>query len=223
VGRLAVILGSSAVGSGGEGIAAACEGHGALVMQRHGAKGYRLPHSIDHVANLRSLIAAGCDQALAIGSVGSLKPELEVGSIVCPDDFIALQLLLTSFEDARGHAMPGFDAGWRSEVLSAWESTEAGPLADGGVYWQTTGPRFETPAEIRLIAAHADLVGMTLAAECIAAGELGLRYAAVCMVDNMANGVGARPLSPEELERDRAANAARLRDALDTVLPALAA
>lgn len=63
---------------------------------------------------------------------------------------------------------------------------------------------------------------MTLAAECVVAGELGLRHAAVCMVDNMANGIGARPLSPEKLERDRAANAARLRDALDAVLPSLA-
>ncbi len=92
---------------------------------------------------------------------------------------------------------------------------------DGGVYWQANGPRFETPAEIRLIAAHADLVGMTLAAECVVAGELGLRYAAVCMVDNLANGIGPRPLSPKELERDREANAARLRDALAAVLPAL--
>lgn len=129
---------------------------------------------------------------------------------------------MTIFDDARGHAMPGFDPGWRAEVLAAWEASGAGQLRDGGVYWQTNGPRFETPAEIRLIAAHADLVGMTLASECVVAGELGLRYAAVCMVDNMANGIGARPLSPAELERDREANAARLREALDAALPTLA-
>ncbi|HXV04708.1 MAG TPA: hypothetical protein VFP23_02250, partial [Solirubrobacterales bacterium] len=80
----------------------------------------------------------------------------------------------------------------------------------------------ETPAEIRLIAAHADLVGMTLASECVVAGELGLPYAAVCMVDNLANGIGARPLSAVELERDRAANAARLRAAFAALLPELA-
>ena len=221
MGRLAVILGSSAVGPGGGEVAAACERHGALVLQRHGADCYRLPHLIDHAANLRSLVEGGCDRVLAVGSVGSLQAEIGVGSLVCPDDFIALQLLVTTFDDARGHAMPGFDREWRAEVQAAWEARGAGPLRDGGVYWQTSGPRFETPAEIRLIAAHADLIGMTLAAECVVAGELGLRYAAVCMVDNMANGVGARPLSPDELERDRAVNAARLRDALDAALPAL--
>ncbi len=223
MGRLAVILGSSAVGPGGGAIAAAAEAHGAVVLQRHGGAGgdYRLPHLIDHAANLRSLLEAGCDRALAVCSVGSLKPEIGVGSIVCPDDFIALQVTITTFADARGHAMSGFDGDWRQALLAAWDGSGAGPLRDGGVYWQTSGPRFETRAEIGLIAAHADLVGMTLASECIVAGELGLPYAAICIVDNLANGVAARPLAPEELERDREANAARLRDALDAVLPEL--
>jgi purine nucleoside phosphorylase len=197
------------------------ERHGAVVLQRHGAAGYRLPHLIDHAANLRSLLEAGCDRALAVGSVGSLKAELGVGSLLCPHDFIALQVTVTTFDDARGHAMPGFDPAWRGELLAAWEASGAPPLRDGGVYWQANGPRFETPAEIALMAPHADLVGMTLASECIVAGELGLPHAAVCMVDNLANGVGARPLAPTELERDREANATRLRDALDAVLPEL--
>jgi 5'-methylthioinosine phosphorylase len=223
VGRLAVILGSSAVGPGGGGIAAAAEAHGAVVLQRHAAPdgGYRLPHLIDHAANLRSLLEAGCDRALAVCSVGSLKPEIGVGEIVCPDDFIALQATITTFDDPRGHATAGFDGEWRAALTGAWGESGAGPLRDGGVYWQTSGPRFETPAEIRLIAAHADLVGMTLASECVVAGELGLPYAAICMVDNLANGVASRPLSPVELERDRERNAARLRDALVALLPAL--
>jgi 5'-methylthioadenosine phosphorylase len=107
-------------------------------------------------------------------------------------------------------------------VLSAWREADAPELRDGGVYWQAIGPRFETPAEIRLIAAHADLVGMTVASECIVAAELGLAYAAVCIVDNLANGVGAGELSVGEMERHRAANVAMLRDALDAVLPRLA-
>jgi 5'-methylthioadenosine phosphorylase len=223
MGRIAVILGSGAAGPGGSEIEAAAEAHGAVVLQRHGAEEYRLPHLIDHAANLRSLAESGCDRLLAVGSVGSLKAELGVGSLVCPDDFIALQVSLTTFGDARGHAPPGFDGGWRNEILAAWRKGDAGSLRDGGIYWQTIGPRFETPAEIRLLAAHADLVGMTLASECIVAGELDLPYAAVCVVDNLANGIGPQPLSTGELERARRLNAERLRDALDAVLPELAA
>ena len=221
MGRLAVILGSGAAGPGGAEVAATAERH-AVVLQRHGTAGaYVLPHRIDHPANLHLLAAAGCDRVLAICSVGSLDAELGVGSFVCPGDFIALQVTVTTFDDSRGHAMPGFDPAWRAEILAAWETSGAGPLRDGGVYWQTNGPRFETPAEIGLIAAHADLVGMTLASECIVAGELGLRYAAVCVVDNLANGIEAQPLSPAELERHREANAVRLRDDLAAVLPGL--
>lgn len=222
MGRLGVILGSGTAGPGGERIAGAVERSGAVVLQRHGAgDAYVLPHRIDHAANLRSLLDAGCDRVLAICSVGSLDAGLGVGSFVCPHDFIALQIAVTTLDDPRGHAMPGFDPAWRGEVLAAWDTSDAGPLRDGGVYWQANGPRFETPAEIGLIAAHADVVGMTMASECIVAGELGLPYAAVCVVDNLANGVAARPLSPTELERDREVNASRLREALDAVLPGL--
>ena len=52
---------------------------------------------------------------------------------------------------------------------------------------------------------------MTIASECILAGELGIPYAAVCVVDNLANGVAAEPLSVEEFEAGKAAN----RDAAD--------
>lgn len=223
MGRLGVILGSSAAGPGGAEIVAAVERHDVLALQRHGSDGYRLPHLIDHAANLRALATAGCDRALSICSVGSLDPVLGVGSLVCPHDFIALGTTITSFDDARGHMTVGFDPGWRRRVIESWPSERApGPLRDGGVYWQTNGPRFETPAEIRLIARHAQLVGMTMASECILAAELGLPYAALCMVDNLANGIGAEPLSPAELERDRETNAVRLREAVDALLPELA-
>lgn len=222
MGRLAVILGSSATGPGGGGVAAAAERHEAVVLQRHGtAEAYLLPHRIDHAANLRSLAADGCDRVLAICSVGSLRAGLPVGSFVCPHDFIALQTTVTTFDDSRGHATPGFDPAWREQVLATWRESGAGDLRDRGVYWQTNGPRFETPAEIRLIAAHADLVGMTLASECIVAGELGLHYAAVCVVDNLGNGIAAEPLSPAEVERHRETNATQLCEALDAVLPKL--
>lgn len=224
MGRLAVILGSSALGPGGEEIAAAAAEHGAAIVQRHGGPGepYVLPHRIDHAANLRAVAEQGCDRVLAIASVGSLRPEIGVGSLVCPDDFIALHLDLSAFEDERAHRAPGFDARWRGEVIEAWKAGGQ-EVRDGGVYWQTIGPRFETPAEVRMIAAYADVVGMTIAAECVVAGELGLDYAAVCVVDNLGNGLGEETLGLEQIEADRAANATRVRDGLAAVLPRLGA
>ena len=222
MGRLAVVLGSSALGPGGEAIAAAGAEHGAAIVQRHDDGAYVLPHEVDHEANLRALVEQGCDRVLAIGSVGSLGAELPVGALLCPDDFIALHLGLTTFPDERAHRAPRFDPVWREEVIAAWGASGR-ELRDGGVYWQAIGPRFETPAEIRLMAAHADVVGMTIASECIVAAELGLAYAAVCVVDNLANGVGPGPLEIIELEAARAANALQLHDGLAAVLPQLGA
>jgi 5'-methylthioadenosine phosphorylase len=224
MGRLAVILGSNALGPGGEEIAAAAAAQGAAIVQRHGGgDGFVLPHAIDHEANLRPLLEQGCDRVLGIGSVGSLRPDqLGVGSLVCPDDFIALNLGDSIFADERAHSAPGFDKRWREEVIAAWSEGGQAPR-DGGVYWQARGPRFETPAEIRLMAAHADVVGMTIASECVVAGELGLDYAALCVVDNLANGLAEEKVSTAGMEADRLINAERLRGGLEAVLPRLGA
>ncbi|MFL5899418.1 MAG: hypothetical protein ACJ76D_13350 [Solirubrobacterales bacterium] len=223
MGRLAVILGSNALGPGGEEIAAAAAAQGAAIVQRHSDEGgFVLPHAIDHEANLRPLLEQGCDRVLGIGSVGSLHPKLEVGSLVCPDDFIALNLGESIFADARAHSAPGFAPRWRKEVITAWSEGGQAPR-DGGVYWQARGPRFESPAEIRLMAAHAQVVGMTLASECVVAAELDLDYAALCVVDNLANGLATEPVSTAGMEADRLANAERLREGLAAVLPRLGA
>jgi 5'-methylthioadenosine phosphorylase len=181
-----------------------------------------LPHRIDHLANMRSLVKAGCERVLGIGSVGGLRSELGPGTLLCPDDFVALGVGPAAFEDQRAHSLPGFDPTWRRRVLDAWRERVGSPVVDGGVYWQTRGPRLETPAEIRLIGAHAQVVGMTIASECIAASGLGLSYAAVCVVDNLANGVGESQLTIEELEAGRSRNREALADALQQVVPALA-
>ncbi len=238
-----VLIGSSALGSGGERLIGLAGELGLPLVQRHGTDPYLLPHLIDHGANMQALREAGCDRALAISSVGSLHPAVGVGSLVCPDDYIAIGDAGSTFSDARGHGTRDLAGPWRDEVLAAWADSDAEPLStfelpppaatgpspDGppppsgaGVYWQSRGPRFETPAEVRMIAAHADLVGMTVASECVAAHEADLLYAAVCIVDNLANGLDTIPLTLDEFERGRTAGVKRLRSSLESVLPRLA-
>jgi len=209
-GGLGVVLGSGAAGLDVE---------GTTVIDRHGEP-YALPHLIDHEANLRKLADAGCDRVLGVASVGGLRPELIPGTFLCPGDFIALDLPpLTIRSDPAAHRVPGFDPDWRALVVEAFAAELQ--LHDGGVYWQVTGPRLETAAEVRVIAQHADVVGMTVAAECIVAGELGLPYAAICVVDNLANGVGATELTLEEVAAGQRAHRAQLQAALAKAVPAL--
>ena len=193
----------------------------AAVVNRHGER-YALPHEIDHVANMRRLQGAGCDRVLALGSVGGLHPQYGPGTFVCPDDFISLGTAVTALEGRDAHRVLGFDREWRSVVVEAWTAEAEPPLVDGGVYWQTLGPRLETPAEIRHIARDADVIGMTIASECVAAAELGLAYTAVCAVVNYANGVGDTPLTLEELQEGERQTREQLAVALEGLLPALA-
>jgi 5'-methylthioinosine phosphorylase len=192
----------------------------AVLVPRHGDP-YTQPHRIDHAANMQRLVEAGCDRVLALSSVGGLRRELGVGTFLCPDDFIALHVGKSAFGDRRSHRVAGFDAAWRAQVVDSWAASAEAELLDGGVYWESIGPRFETPAEIRLIAQHADVIGMTIASECVIAGDLGLRYAAVCIVDNLANGVGESELTVEEFEAGRAVNRERLSAAVAAIVPAL--
>jgi 5'-methylthioinosine phosphorylase len=192
-----------------------------VFLPRHGLGHYVPPHHIDHGANLRALDRLGCDRVLAIGSVGSLSPDLAVGSFLCPDDFIALDTSVTTFNDERGHRIVAFDEGWRRHLVARWREWTNADLRTGGVYWQTVGPRLETPAEVRLIGQHADVVGMTIASECVIAAELHIRYAAICVVDNLANGLD-RHLSMERVDANRVSNRERLDAALKAVVPPLA-
>jgi 5'-methylthioadenosine phosphorylase len=192
-----------------------------VVIQRHGLDEFVSAPYINHRAHLRALADLGCDHLLGLASVGSLRRDLPVGTFVAPDDFIALHLGISFSRGDDGHQSPGFDPTWRRRVAGCWAERTDVPLHDGGVYWQAIGPRFETRAEIRLIAGYADLVGMTIATECVLARELGLAYASICVVDNLANGIGDAPLTMEEFRAGAAANRARLVSALDAVLPAL--
>jgi 5'-methylthioadenosine phosphorylase len=62
---------------------------------------------------------------------------------------------------------------------------------------------------------------MTVASECILTSEVGLPYAAICVVDNLANGLAGAPLTMDEFHAGVAANRDRLVADLDALLPAL--
>lgn len=194
-----------------------------VFLQRHRQPDYVLAPRLDHHAHAAALATLGCDRVLALGSCGGLRAELAPGTTLVLADVIALDAQPDSrFVDDRALRVPGFTSGWRAQVLDAWRRHATIAPRDGGVYWQTTGPRFETAAEIRLMAAFADVVGMTIGSECLACAERDLAYAAVCVVDNLANGVGDAPLTVAEFEAGKAANQAALTATLRGVVPELA-
>lgn len=70
-----------------------------------------------------------------------------------------------------------------------------------GVYLQTTGPNYETPAEIRMYRMlGADAVGMSTTCEAMVANHMGMRVAGVSVITNLASGMMDAPLSHEEVK-----------------------
>ena len=95
------------------------------------------------------------------------------------------------------------------------------PLQEG-VYLQTSGPQYESPAEIRMMRAlGADAVGMSTACEAIAARHMGMRDAGISCITNMASGVSAAPLSHQEVEEMGRIRAVEFRRLLEDVVPGI--
>lgn len=157
-----------------------------VFLQRHGKK--LPPHKIDHKKNLLSLKNKGVKTIIAFFSVGSLKKNIIPGSIVVPHDYINLLDIQTYHELKSYHVVPGLDEVLRQRIISAAKKINLSVIEEG-VYIQTKGPRFETKAEVNMIKEYADIVGMTMANEATLAKELGIKYAAICSVDNFAHGL----------------------------------
>ncbi|MFA4862079.1 MTAP family purine nucleoside phosphorylase [Methanoregula sp.] len=163
-----------------------------VMLMRH--QHNRPPHRVNFRANLAALAIAGADKIVAFGSSGSMNPAIAPGSLVIPTDYVSLADIPSIHDHAVEHVMPELSRDL-SEALH-----RAVPAARlGGTYVQTRGPRFETPAEIAALSKVADLVGMTIASEATLAKELGIPFAALCTVDNYANGLTDEALTWDEV------------------------
>lgn len=152
------------------------------------------PHRINYRAGLSALAIAGVDRVVAFGSSGSLKKTIPPSSIVIPDDYISAAEVPSIHDHAIVHVSPKI-----SPELSGALARTVPQARAGGIYVQTRGPRLETVAEVKTLARFADIVGMTLASEATVACELSLDFAAICTVDNYANGLGPASVTYEHI------------------------
>ena len=152
------------------------------------------PHRINYRANLAALAIAGVNRIVAFGSSGSLKTAIVPGSLLIPTDYISMTDIPSIHDHATVHVRPELSLDLAKELSRIIPSARF-----GGVYVQTHGPRIETMAEVTALAQVADIVGMTVASEATLACELGMEFAALCTVDNFANGLGGEVLTYEHI------------------------
>ena len=127
------------------------------------------PHLINYRANILGLKRLGVTAILATTAVGSMNPEYKPGDFVLPDQFIDFtKSRHTSFFDGGTNGVVHVDMTepycptLRRNVIQAAAELGDCRLHDKGTYVCTEGPRFETPAEIRMFQKlGGDIVGMT--------------------------------------------------------------
>lgn len=195
------------------------EGHDLIFLQRHGTPPLP-PHKLNHHANITALKEYGADYIIAVNSTGSLKSTLPPGSLLLPDDYFNPWSIKTFFDDRLEFVSPFLSEKIRQAAISAAAKLKV-QLVPTGTYIQTTGPRFETKAEVQVLATWGDVVGMTMANEATLAREIGLEYASVCLVDNYANGVCEETVDIVEIEKAQKRNSRILTELLPAVISQL--
>ncbi|CAH0480775.1 unnamed protein product [Peronospora belbahrii] len=190
-----------------------------VFVQRHHADPdgeYRQPRQINFRAIALALKVLHCEAVVGIYSVGSMTTKIAVGNFVVPDDFFNPFDILHVSMDYEAHVVPEFNAKLRAVIVQALQNGGFDPY-DGGVYVQTTGPRFETKSEVRFFAQFGELIGMTGANESELLNEMQIPFAMFSIVDNLANGIGD-PLTLEAFKAMQKANAGLMERAFVHVL-----
>jgi 5'-methylthioadenosine phosphorylase len=187
-----------------------------LFLQRHGKKQLP-PHKISHLANIWALKSLGVKGVIAINSVGSLKVALKPGTFVIPDDFVSFYNIPTFFDYESRFTIPVMDVDYARRIHEVCTRLEIETVL-GGVYAQTTGPRFETKAEVNILKKFGDVVGMTMASEATLCMEYAIPYVSICSIDNYCNGIIKAPLTMEEVEEQVLKNARTVETVIHSVL-----
>ena len=175
------------------------------------------------VFGVRVMGKLGVRTMIFTNAAGGLNPAFQRGALVLISDHINLQgsnPLAGPNDDSLVPRFPDMTEAYseRYRKIAREAAAGLGIRLHEGVYAALLGPSYETPAEIRYLRTiGADLVGMSTAAEVIAASHMGIQVLGLSCVTNMAAGLQTGKISHEEvLETGR-----QVRETLTRLLKAI--
>lgn len=194
---------STVSGHAGQFVFGKLEGRRVICMQGrfHFYEGYRMEQL---TLPIRMMHQLGVDTLFVTNAAGGINPCYVPGDLMLIHDhinFLGTNPLIGPVVDGAVRfpdMSEVYDKALRHRI-SEWTRREGMRLQEG-IYLATTGPSFETPAEIRAFSTlGADAVGMSTVPEAIVARQLGLRVIGISCITNAAAGISSGPLTHEEV------------------------
>ena len=182
---------STAVGHKGNFIIGRLGGKTVIAMQ--GRFHYYEGYPMDLVTiGVRTMAVLGVQELFVSNAAGGANPDFRVGDLVIIRDHISMfpNPLIGPNLDEMGPRFPDMTCAYDLKLQALAEScaAEMGISLRKGVYFGSTGPTYETPAEVRFYrTVGADLLGMSTIPEVIVARHCGLRVFGMSVVTNCAN------------------------------------
>ena len=158
------------------------------------------------VLPVRVMRAMGARVLFITNAAGGINEELSPGSLVVLRDHVSMFVpnpLRGANDPDEGERFPDmtevYDRFLRRTIENC--AARAGVPISEGVYCQLSGPSYESPFEIKILAQlGVDVVGMSTVMEAIAAKHMGMKLCGISLVTNMAAGISPKPLSHDEVK-----------------------
>jgi purine-nucleoside phosphorylase len=179
------------------------------------------------VFGIRVLGLLGVRTLVVTNAVGAINDSFEPGQLVLISDHLNFQAqspLVGPNDDTLGPRFPDLTDAYDPDLRAAARAAadRIGLELGEGVYAAWLGPAFETPAEIRMLRTlGADLVGMSVVPEVLAARHMGIHCLAISCVTNLAAGIGPEPIDPDHVLEVGARAADSLVSLLGELVPTL--
>lgn len=160
----------------------------------------------DVVLPIRLMKLMGANVLFLTNAAGGINRSFSAGDFMLITDQISMSVpspLVGENIDELGVRFPDMSEVYSRRLRKIIENSAvtAGVPLRRGVYIQTTGPQYETPAEIRAYERlGADAVGMSTAIEAIAARHAGMEICGISCISNLAAGISVNPLTHAEVQ-----------------------
>ncbi len=179
---------------------------GRRVVMMQGRMHYYEGHSMSQITYpIKVLKSLGVNTVILTNAAGIINKSFRPGDLMVITDHINLMgtnPLIGRNDERYGERFPDMSEIYNKGLIKIVDA--AGRLLNlnlrHGVYIATTGPSYETPAEIKMARAMgADAAGMSTVPEAIVANYCGMNVIGISCLTNYASGVSSKKLSHQEV------------------------